>query len=41
VKIPVCRGHGDRSLVRKITQNVTVYDDHFVICFKSGIEMEV
>ena len=22
-------------------QNVTVYDDHFVICFKSGIEMEV
>ena len=20
---------------------VSVYDDHFVICFKSGIEMEV
>ena len=31
----------DDTLVRKIIQNVTVYDDHFVICFKSGIEMEV
>lgn len=31
----------DDSLVRKIIQNVSVYDDHFVICFKSGIEMEV
>ncbi|MGY3756014.1 hypothetical protein ACWOAQ_05125 [Helcococcus kunzii] len=29
------------TLVRKIIQNVSVYDDHFVICFKSGIEMEV
>lgn len=31
----------DDTLVRKIIQNVSVYDDHFVICFKSGIEMEV
>ena len=30
----------DDTLVRKIIQNVTVYDDHFVICFKSGIEKE-
>jgi len=29
------------TLVRKIIQNVTVYDDHFVICFKSGIEIKV
>lgn len=29
------------TLVRKIIQNVTVYDDHFVIPFKSGIEMEI
>ncbi|ENO8771299.1 TPA: site-specific recombinase, partial [Enterococcus faecium] len=28
-------------LVRKIIQSVTVYEDHFVICFKSGIEMEI
>lgn len=31
----------DDTLVRKIIQNVTVYDDRFVICFKSGIEIEV
>ena len=31
----------DDTLVRKIIQNVTVYDDHFVICFKSGIEINV
>lgn len=31
----------DDTLVRKIIQNVSVYDDYFVICFKSGIEMEV
>lgn len=30
----------DDTLVRKIIQNVTVYDDHFVISFKSGIEIE-
>ena len=29
------------TLVRKIIQNVSVYDDHFVICFKSGIEIKV
>ncbi|WP_313568145.1 recombinase family protein [Acetoanaerobium noterae] len=31
----------DDALVRKLIQNVTVYDDRFVICFKSGIEVEV
>lgn len=31
----------DDTLVRKIIQNVTVYENHFVICFKSGIEIEV
>ena len=31
----------DDTLVRKIIQNVTVYDDHFVVCFKSGIEIGV
>lgn len=31
----------DDSLVRKLIQNVTVYEDHFVISFKSGIEIEV
>ncbi|HFR3614472.1 TPA: site-specific recombinase, partial [Streptococcus suis] len=27
--------------LRKIIQSVTVYEDHFVISFKSGIELEV
>ncbi|QER66729.1 zinc ribbon domain-containing protein [Paucilactobacillus nenjiangensis] len=31
----------DDKLVRKIIQSVTVYEDHFVIAFKSGIEMEI
>jgi site-specific DNA recombinase len=31
----------DDKLVRKIIQNVTVYDDRFIIAFKSGIEMEI
>ena len=31
----------DDVLVRKLIQNVTVYNDHFVVCFKSGIEVEV
>lgn len=31
----------DDTLVRKIIQNVTVYEDHFVISFKSGIEIEI
>ncbi|WP_427113333.1 recombinase family protein [Megasphaera sueciensis] len=29
------------TLVRKLIQNVTVYEDHFVVSFKSGIEIEV
>ena len=31
----------DYTLVRKLIQNVTVYEDHFVISFKSGVEIEV
>ena len=31
----------DDKLVRKIIQNVTVYEDNFIIAFKSGIEMEI
>ncbi|WP_457566846.1 recombinase family protein [Enterococcus gallinarum] len=31
----------DDKLVRKLIQSVTVYEDHFVIAFKSGIEMEI
>lgn len=31
----------DDKLVRKIIQSVTVYEDHFVIDFKSGFEMEI
>jgi site-specific DNA recombinase len=31
----------DDTLVRKIIQNVTVYEDNFIIAFKSGIEMEI
>ncbi|WP_443660946.1 recombinase family protein [Clostridium algidicarnis] len=31
----------DDRLVRKLIQNVTVYEDHFVISFKSGIEMQI
>lgn len=31
----------DDTLVRKLIQSVTVYEDHFVISFKSGIEIEV
>lgn len=31
----------DDTLVRKLNQNVTVYEDHFVVSFKSGIEIEV
>ncbi|EAE7887215.1 recombinase family protein [Listeria monocytogenes] len=36
-----CTLRYDDTLVRKIIQNVTVYEDHFVIGFKSGIEIEV
>ena len=31
----------DDTLVRKLIQNVTVYEKHFVISFKSGIEIEI
>ncbi|WP_313121056.1 recombinase family protein [Proteiniclasticum ruminis] len=31
----------DDTLVRKLIQNVTVYEKHFVISFKSGIEIQV
>ena len=31
----------DDNLVRKLIQNITVYEEHFVISFKSGIEIEV
>ena len=36
-----CTLRYDDTLVRKIIQNVTVYEDHFIIGFKSGIEIEV
>ncbi|NNJ29611.1 recombinase family protein [Lacrimispora defluvii] len=31
----------DDKLVRKIIQSVTIYEEHFVISFKSGIEIEI
>lgn len=31
----------DDKLVRKIIQSVTIYEEHFVISFKSGFEMEI
>jgi cell shape-determining protein MreC len=31
----------DDTLVRKLIQNVSAYEEHFVISFKSGIEIEV
>ena len=31
----------DDKLVRKIIQSVTVYEGHFVISIKSGIEIEI
>ena len=31
----------DDTLVRKLIQNVTVYEDHFVVSFKSGIEIKI
>ena len=37
----LCSSNGYTLWWRKIIQNVSVYDDHFVICFKSGIEKEV
>lgn len=31
----------DESLVRKLVEQITVYDDHFTIEFKSGISIDV
>ncbi|MCC8046636.1 MAG: site-specific recombinase [Clostridiales bacterium] len=31
----------DESLVRKLIEKITVYDGHFVVEFKSGLETEV
>ena len=31
----------DNKLVRNIIKNVTVYENHFTISFKSGIETEI
>ena len=31
----------DESLVRKLIQQITVYDDHFTVEFKSGITIDI
>lgn len=31
----------DESLVRKLIQQITVYDDHFTVRFKSGLEIDI
>ena len=31
----------DDSLVRRLIERITVYDDHFTVEFKSGIEVDV
>lgn len=31
----------DENLVRKLIEKITVYDDHFTVEFKSGLETEV
>ena len=31
----------DEALVRRLIERVTVYDDHFTVEFKSGIEIDV
>ena len=31
----------DDSLVRRLIERITVYDDHFSVEFKSGIEVDV
>ena len=31
----------DESLVRKLIQQITVYDDHFTVRFKSGLEVDI
>jgi site-specific DNA recombinase len=39
--IPFTLKNVHTQLVRKIIQSVTVYEEHFVISFKSGIEIEI
>ncbi len=31
----------DESLVRKLIEKIVVYDEHFEVCFKSGIEINI
>lgn len=31
----------DESLVRKMIQQITVYDDHLTVRFKSGLEIDI
>lgn len=31
----------DGSLVRKLIQQITVYDDHLTVRFKSGLEIDI
>lgn len=31
----------DESLIRKLVQQITVYDDHFTVEFKSGLAIEI
>lgn len=31
----------DESLVRKLIQQITVYDDHLTVRFKSGLEIDI
>ncbi len=31
----------DDSLVRRLIERITLYDDHFTVEFKSGIEVDV
>ena len=31
----------DEGLVRRLIERITVYDDHFTVEFKSGIEVDV
>ena len=31
----------DEQYVRRLIERITVYDDHFIVEFKSGIEVEI
>lgn len=31
----------DESLIRKLIQQITVYDDHLAVRFKSGLEIDI